>query len=127
MTGPSTTAAHSYALVFFGATGDLAYEQIFPSLLGLVRDDGLDVPITGVAKSGWGLDQLKDRAKESLAKHGAADDPAVSKLMSLLHYIDGDYADAATFGRLHDELGEPKLSHDASTNALIKRYRRLRG
>ena len=108
MTGSATTAPHSDALVFFGATGDLAYEQIFPSLLGLVRDDGLNVPIVGVAKSGWGLDQLKDRARDSLARHGAADDPAVPKLMSLLHYIDGDYADAATFNRLHDELGEAK-------------------
>ena len=70
-------ATHSDALVFFGATGDLAYEQIFPLLLGLVRDDGLKVLIVGVAKSGWGLDQLKDRAKDSLVQHGAADDPAV--------------------------------------------------
>lgn len=61
-------AIHSDALVFFGATGDLAYEQIFPSLLGLVRDEGLDVPIVGVAKSGWGLDQLKNRAKDSMAR-----------------------------------------------------------
>jgi len=73
---PANTALHSDALVFFGATGDLAYEQIFPSLLGLVRDGELNVPIVGVAKSGWGLDQLKDRARDSLVQHGAADDPA---------------------------------------------------
>jgi glucose-6-phosphate 1-dehydrogenase len=97
MPAPMSASIHSDALVFFGATGDLAYEQIFPSLLGLVRDDGLDVPIVGVAKSGWGLDQLKHRAKDSLAQHGAADNPAVAKLMSLLHYIDGDYADPETF------------------------------
>ena len=108
MSGQADAATHSDALVFFGATGDLAYEQIFPSLLGLVRDDGLNVPIVGVAKSGWGLDQLKDRAKDSLAQHGRADDPAVPKLLSLLHYIDGDYADPTTFSRLHDELGEAK-------------------
>ena len=65
--------APSDALVFFGATGDLAYKQIFPSLLGLVRDEGLNVPIIGVAKSGWGLDQLKERAKDSLAHHGLKD------------------------------------------------------
>jgi glucose-6-phosphate 1-dehydrogenase len=106
---PTATAAeHSDALVFFGATGDLAYEQIFPSLLGLVRDEGLDVPIVGVAKSGWGLDQLKDRAKDSLAQHGLANDAAVPKLISLLHYIDGDYADPKTFSRLHTELGDAK-------------------
>jgi glucose-6-phosphate 1-dehydrogenase len=96
----------SDALVFFGATGDLAYEQIFPSLLGLVRDDGLDVPIVGVAKSGWGLDQLKERAKDSLAHHGPVDKAAQRKLLSLLRYIDGDYTDPATFAKLHDELGE---------------------
>ena len=74
----------SDALVFFGASGDLAYEQIFPSLLGLVRDEGLDIPIIGVAKSGWDLDKLKNRAKDSLAQHGAVDKPAQDKLLSLL-------------------------------------------
>ena len=98
----------SDALVFFGASGDLAYEQIFPSLLGLVRDEGLDIPIIGVAKSGWNLDKLKDRAKDSLAQHGAVDKPAQDKLLSLLRYIDGDYADPSTFSKLHEELGEAK-------------------
>ena len=63
----------SDALVFFGATGDLAYKQIFPSLLGLVRDEGLQVPIIGVAKAGWTLDQLKARAADSLQHHGGGD------------------------------------------------------
>ena len=98
----------SDAIVFFGATGDLAYKQIFPSLLGLVRDEGLNVPIVGVAKSGWGLDQLKDRAKDSLGQHGLTDQAAQDKLLSLLRYVDGDYADPATFSKLHDELGESK-------------------
>ena len=98
----------SDALVFFGASGDLAYEQIFPSLLGLVRDEGLDIPIIGVAKSGWNLDKLKNRAKDSLAQHGAVDKAAQDKLLSLLHYIDGDYADPSTFSKLHEELGEAK-------------------
>ncbi len=60
----------SDALIFFGATGDLAYKQVFPALFGLVRDEGLTVPIIGVAKSGWNLDQLKQRAKESVEAHG---------------------------------------------------------
>ena len=60
-------ARQSDALVFFGATGDLAYKQIFPSLLGLVRDEGLNVPIIGVAKAGWNLDQLKARASRQPA------------------------------------------------------------
>jgi glucose-6-phosphate 1-dehydrogenase len=95
----------SDALVFFGATGDLAFEQIFPSLLGLIQDEALDIPIIGIAKSGWGLHQLKERAKDSLKHAGISDRPAQQKLLSLLHYIDGDYADPATFSRIHDELG----------------------
>jgi glucose-6-phosphate 1-dehydrogenase len=98
----------SDALVFFGATGDLAYKQIFPSLLGLVRDEGLNVPIVGVAKAGWGLDQLKQRAKDSLAHHGPVDPKAQDKLLSLLRYVDGDYADPATFANLYRELGDAK-------------------
>jgi glucose-6-phosphate 1-dehydrogenase len=101
-------AAPSDALVFFGATGDLAYKQIFPSLLGLVRDEGLNVPIIGVAKAGWGLGQLKDRAKDSLSHHGPVDEKAQEKLLSLLRYVDGDYADPATFANLRQELGEAK-------------------
>ena len=104
----SSAILPSDALVFFGASGDLAYEQIFPSLLGLVRDEGLDIPIIGVAKSGWSLDKLKNRAKDSLAPHGAVNKPAQDKLLSLLRYIDGDYADPATFAKLHDKLGEAK-------------------
>ena len=99
---------HSDALVFFGATGDLAYKQIFPSLLGLVRDEGLDVPIIAVAKDGWSLDQLKDRAKDSLAQHGTVDQKALEKLLSLLHYVSGDYEDPTTFANLYRELGEAK-------------------
>ena len=101
-------ATPSDALVFFGATGDLAYEQIFPSLLGLVRDEGLHVPIIGVAKAGWGLDQLKQRARDSLAHHGPVDQQAQEKLLSLLRYVDGDYADPATFANLYRELGDAK-------------------
>ncbi len=98
----------SDAIVFFGATGDLAYKQIFPSLFGLVRDEGLNVPIVGVAKSGWGLDQLKARAKDSLDHHGLKDSAAEEKLLSLLRYVDGDYADPKTFAELHDRLGDAK-------------------
>jgi len=96
----------SDAIVFFGATGDLAYKQIFPSLLGLVRDEGLNVPIIGVAKAGWGLDQLKERAADSLKHAGINDPTAQSRLMELLRYVDGDYNDPATFAELRNQLGE---------------------
>lgn len=94
----------SDAIVFFGATGDLAYKQIFPALQGLIRDEGLDAPIIGVAKAGWTLDLLKERAKESLLSHGGLDPKAFAKLTSLLRYVDGDYNDPSTYGRLRDEL-----------------------
>jgi glucose-6-phosphate 1-dehydrogenase len=96
----------SDALVFFGATGDLAYKKIFPSLQAMVKRGHLDVPVIGVAKAGWNLDQLKDRAKDSLEKHGGGVDPqAWEKLSSLLRYVDGDYADDSTFAAVRKELG----------------------
>ncbi|MGQ0445587.1 MAG: glucose-6-phosphate dehydrogenase [Beijerinckiaceae bacterium] len=98
----------SDAIVFFGATGDLAYKQIFPALQGLVRDEGLDAPVIGVAKAGWSLDQLKARATDSISSHGGLDTKAFTKLKSLLRYVDGDYNDPATFARLRRELGEAR-------------------
>jgi len=95
----------SDAIVFFGASGDLAYKQIFPSLLRLVRDEGIRVPIIGVAKSGWSLENFKDRAKDSLEKHGGVDPDSLELLMSLLRYVDGDYQDEGTFAQLRKELG----------------------
>jgi len=98
-------ATHSDALVFFGATGDLAYKKIFPSLQAMLKRGNLNVPIIGVAKAGWNLDQLKARAKDSLEKHGGLDPLAFDKLCGLLRYVDGDYNDAATFQALRKELG----------------------
>jgi glucose-6-phosphate 1-dehydrogenase len=96
---------HSDALVFFGATGDLAYKKIFPSLQAMVKRGTLNVPIVGVAKSGWNIDQFRARAKDSLEKHGSIDRVAFDKLVGLLRYVDGDYQDSATFGSIRRELG----------------------
>jgi len=98
------TDTHSDALVFFGATGDLAYKKIFPSLQAMVKRGHLNVPVVGVAKAGWNLDQLRARAKDSLEKHGGLDPAAFQKLISLLRYVDGDYQDPATFASLRKEL-----------------------
>jgi len=95
----------SDALVFFGATGDLAYKKIFPSLLAMVRRGTLDVPVVGVARAGWTLEQLRARARDSIEKHGVFDEAAFAKLSALLRYVDGDYGDAATFDALRRELG----------------------
>src|SRR5260221_8306292 len=96
---------HSDALVFFGATGDLAYKKIFPSLQAMVTRGRLDVPVIGVAKAGWNLDQLRARARDSVDKHGGLDPVAFDKLCGLLRYVDGDYKDAATFQAIRRELG----------------------
>ncbi len=99
------SAIHSDALVFFGATGDLAYKQIFPALHAMVKRGRLNVSVIAVARAGWTLDQLRARAKDSIEKHGGLDGPAWEKLCSLLGYVDGDYKDARTFERLRKALG----------------------
>ena len=98
----------SDALVFFGATGDLAYKKIFPSLQALAKRGELDVPVIGVARAGWTLEQLRARARDSVEKHGGLDRVAFEKLSSLLQYVDGDYGDPATFDALRRELGSAK-------------------
>jgi len=96
---------HSDALVFFGATGDLAHKKIFPSLQAMLKRGHLSVPVIGVAKAGWNLDQLKARARDSLEKHGGLDPAAYDKLCGLLRYVEGDYKDPATFQAIRKELG----------------------
>jgi len=105
VTPPSTPIA-SDALVFFGATGDLAHKMIFPALQALVKSGRLDVPVIGVAKAGWNLDQLRARARDSLEKFGGGvDSAAFDKLSGLLRYVDGDYSDPGTFAQLRQALG----------------------
>jgi len=99
--GPKATSSRSDALVFFGATGDLAHKKIFPALQSMVERGVLQCPVIGVAKAGWTLDQLKARAKDSVETHGpGVREPAFSKLMSQLRYVDGDYGDPNTFLQL---------------------------
>ncbi len=97
---------HSDALVFFGATGDLAYKKIFPALQAMVKRGHLNVPVIGVAKAGWNVDQLRARARDSIEKHGGGVDAAAfDNLRGLLRYVDGDYKEAATFQSIRKELG----------------------
>lgn len=97
--------SHSDALVFFGATGDLAYKKIFPSLQAMVKRGTLNVPVVGVAKSGWSIDQFRARARDSVEKHGGIDHVAFDKLCGSLRYVDGDYSDPTTFRAIKKELG----------------------
>ncbi len=100
----------SDAFVFFGATGDLAYKKIFPALQSMIKDGALDAPIIGVAKSGWTVEQLKERARDSVTKYGGGVDPeAFPKLCELLSYIDGDYKDDQTYIALRAKLGNAEL------------------
>lgn len=106
MDDTSTDAAVSDALVFFGATGDLAHKQIFPALYRMVKRGALSVPVVGVAFSQWDLPRLRDHARDSIAhaEGGIDDDEALDRLLSLLSYVDGDYGDPATFAALKDAL-----------------------
>jgi glucose-6-phosphate 1-dehydrogenase len=99
------SAARSDALVFFGATGDLAYKKIFPALQAMAKRGHLDVPVIGVAKAGWNLEQLRARAQDSVEKHGGLDADAFATLARSLRYVDGDYKDPATFQAIRRELG----------------------
>jgi glucose-6-phosphate 1-dehydrogenase len=96
---------YSDAVVFFGATGDLAYKQIFPSLQKLAKRGKLAGPVIGVAKAGWDLDQLKARAKDSVEQHGGLDPQGFPILLEKLRYVDGDYQDPQTFASVRQELG----------------------
>ncbi len=101
--------ASADSLVFFGATGDLAYKMIFPALQKLIQLGRLDIPVIGVAKSDWNLDQFQERAKESIAENGdASDQESLNKLLKLLKYVDGDYKEASTFKALRSEMGDSK-------------------
>jgi glucose-6-phosphate 1-dehydrogenase len=99
---------YSDAVVFFGATGDLAYKQIFPSLQRLAKRGKLSGPVIGVAKAGWNLEQFKARAQDSLEKHGGIDPAGFPVLMGKLRYVDGDYKDPETFANVRKELGDAK-------------------
>ena len=98
----------SDALVFFGAAGDLAWKKIFPALQGMVRRGRLMVPVIGVARAGWTLEQFHARARDSLEQHGGLDEDAFRQLIGLLRYVDGDYADPATFATLRRALGDAR-------------------
>jgi glucose-6-phosphate 1-dehydrogenase len=100
---------HADAFVFFGATGDLARKKIFPALQQLVKRGALDVPVIGVARPGWSLERLRERAKESLEENGGVDPKAFPKLASLLRYCEGEYNEPSTYDRLREILGPAKL------------------
>ena len=107
MTGANTVGVgtqQSDALVLFGVTGDLAYKKIFPALYAMVKQGSLDVPVVGVASTSWNIARLRDRVTDSVSKLGVDDRDALSHLLSLLQYIDGDYNNADTFKRLKRTL-----------------------
>ncbi len=100
------TETKSDALVFFGATGDLAFKKIFPAMQTMVKTGVLDVPVIGVAREGWSLERLRARAKDSVEQHGGGADPvAFPKLMNLMQYVEGEYTTTSTFESLRKQLG----------------------
>jgi glucose-6-phosphate 1-dehydrogenase len=110
MSDRAAASATADALVFFGATGDLAYKKIFPALYAMTKRGALQVPVIGVAYSGWDLGQLRERATESVKTHGGGidDRKAFDHLISLLVYVDGDYSNKNTFGALKEALGSAR-------------------
>jgi len=105
---PIMAERQSHALVLFGATGDLAYEQIFPALQAMTRHGHLEIPVVGVAKPEWTVEQLRARARESIAAQGDLDQEAFDRLAARLSYVAGDYEDPATFDKLVRALGSAK-------------------
>ncbi|MGA2187214.1 MAG: glucose-6-phosphate dehydrogenase [Steroidobacteraceae bacterium] len=95
----------SDAFVFFGATGDLAHKKIFPALYAMVHRGALNIPIIGMARAGWSLERLRDRARESVQDSADFEPGCFAKLCQLLHYVDGDYADPRTYTQLKQALG----------------------
>jgi len=101
-------AERSDALVLFGATGNLAFKQIFPALQAMIRRGSLTVPVIGVGRRASGLDELRARVRASLEQSGGVDPGAFARISSLLRYVGGDYHDAGTFERLKQALGEAR-------------------
>src|SRR5580700_131937 len=98
----------SDAFVFFGATGDLAYKKIFPALYAMVCRGGFHIPIIGMARAGWNLDKLRERARDSVQQNGDFDAQSFARLAALMRYVEGDYADPATYTKLKSALGQAK-------------------
>ena len=99
---------HADALVLFGITGDLAYKKIFPALYAMTRRGHLAVPVIGVARSDWSLDELKDRVRQSVHEHGGTDEAVLARLLGHLHYVSGEYHKPATYQALRRELGHAR-------------------
>jgi len=100
------TDTQSDALVFFGATGDLAFKKIFPALQAMVRRGNLDIPVIGIARSGWTLEQFKAHARESVSRNGNFDEEVFERFQTLLRYVDGDYREPSTFAAICKTLGD---------------------
>ena len=105
LNGQSSSTPRSDALVFFGATGDLVYKKIFPALYAMERRGHLEVPVIGVARSDWTIEQFRARARESIARHDGLDEAVFAKLEERLQFISGDYGAPATHATLRQELG----------------------
>jgi glucose-6-phosphate 1-dehydrogenase len=96
---------HSDALVFFGATGDLVYKKIFPALFAMERRGNLQLPVIGVARSDWTIEQFKARARASVEKLDGFDEAIFAKFQERLRYIKGEYGALGTHTALRKELG----------------------
>jgi glucose-6-phosphate 1-dehydrogenase len=88
-------------LTIFGISGDLARKMTFHALYRLETRGKLDCPIVGVAIDEWDTEKLRVHAREAIA--ATIEDPdedVFGRLAARMSYIQGDYADAATFARV---------------------------
>jgi len=102
------TAIPADALVFFGATGDLARKKVYSALEALTRHGRLDIPVIAIGHSGWTLDLLRTRVRDELKQRPEFDAAAVEKLLAHLTYLEGDYREPALFTELRAALGSAK-------------------
>src|SRR5690242_11669570 len=102
------TAALSDSLVLFGASGDLAHKKIFPALYAMCRRGHLDVPVIGVARSGWKLDDFRKHVRDAICGVDHFDERVATRFIGLLQYVDGDYRNIEPFKAMRSALGKSK-------------------
>ena len=98
----------SDALVFFGATGDLAFKKIFPALYAMTHRKQLRMPVIGVARSAWTLERFRAHARQSVEQDGPVDEATFARLAASLQYVEGDYTDQDTYVALRTALRDAK-------------------
>jgi glucose-6-phosphate 1-dehydrogenase len=106
---PRKVDASCDVFVIFGITGDLAKVMTFHSLYRLEQRGLLDCPIVGVAVDDWSDKDLREHARAAIEGAGEKIKPKVfDRLVKRFSYVQGDFADDATYERLAKEIKDAK-------------------